>query len=103
MLRLQTTDRRATVEAYAGRTKTAFYGPLPEGGVLKTRELMAELSAAFPDATKLWSDRIASLTDGQFHDIFARMPADWVSQQAVEFAVRMLRFNRQMIQEVGCA
>lgn len=103
VLRLTTTDKRATVEAYAERTKSAFYGMHPQNGVLKTSELMAELAAAFPKVTKLWSDRIATLTDGQFNDILNSVPPDWVSQPAAEFAMRMLQRNRHMIREAGCA
>lgn len=101
--KLTTPDKRGSVEAYAGRTRSALYGGGLNSRPLGTRDLMVELASAFPNVTKLWSDRIATLTDRQFADIFARVPADWISEPATEFAIRMLRFNRQMIQEVGCA
>jgi hypothetical protein len=97
--RLNTRDTRASVEAYAERARSAFYGLRPRAKALTGREVIEALMQAFPQRAKFWADKMAGLDRSNFEDIFRKMPRDVISEHAVHFALRMLAYNQQMIRE----
>jgi hypothetical protein len=99
--RLSTKDHRATVEAYAERSRSAFYGLGSNARTLTQRELTMLLAGEFPVATKFWANKIASIALSTCKDIFGRINPEIVSGEAIEFALRMLAYNKQMIKEVA--
>ena len=98
-LRLETRDVRATVEAYARRAKSAFFGVSPGGLTLTHGQLVGELKQASPEATRFWADRISGLGQRFFESIFEQISPEWMAADAAEFALRMLQFNQAMIRE----
>jgi hypothetical protein len=99
--RLNTMDLRSSVEAYANRGRSAFFGTGTNPRTLTSREVVANLVATYPGPTKFWAAKIAALQPQQFDDIFARIVPVLISDAAVRFAVRMLAHNQRMIQEVA--
>jgi hypothetical protein len=98
--RLATRDTRASVEAYAERGRSAFYGLGSAPGTLTNREIINFLVETFPTATKFWSNKISAIELSQCRNIFEKFNSDILSEQALEFALRMLAYNQRMIQEV---
>lgn len=99
-LRLETTDQRATVEAYAAKARTALYS----AGATKpltTREMIAELVRSHPDITRYWAHIMVQVPLDVFTGIFDRMSPDWVDTSAREFALRMLQANQNMLSETA--
>lgn len=95
--RLNTPDPRGSVEAYASRAKSAFFG---RGKVTLTmREVMAELARTHPTAAAFWAGRIADMTQADFASVFEQISPEWISTEAVAFALRMLACNQRMIEE----
>lgn len=99
--RLTTKDARASVEAYAKRGRCAFFGAGPNRETLTMRGMIQELVKIYPGPTKLWATRVAGLTRETFEGIFAQVSSEWITEDAVEFAVRMLLCNQAMIREVA--
>lgn len=103
--RLTTSDQRDTVEAYAGRARSAFFGPGSAGRPLRQREVMATLNSLSTTKAALsdWAARICSLEFETLREIFDSLPPDWIEESAIEFALRMLTANQRMIHEAANA
>jgi hypothetical protein len=101
--RLNTRDKRASTEAYAERGRSAFYGAGQLGRTLTGREVVASLLQALPGPTKFWAGRLVDLDQASVRHIFEQVPREIISEYAVEFALRMLAYNQQMIREVALA
>jgi hypothetical protein len=99
--RLATKDARASVEAYAERGRSAFYGSGSTPSTLTNREVINLLVESFPTATKFWSNKIGAIQLSQCRNILEQVSSDILSEQALEFALRMLAYNQRMIQEVA--
>lgn len=99
--RLTTPDPRATVEAYAERAHSAFYGVGQNPKPLTSRETVAALRQAAPETTIFWAKKLETIESTVFEDIFARIGPNDISNEAVEFALRVLAYNQSMIREVG--
>jgi hypothetical protein len=97
--RLRTKDKRSAVEAYTSRARSAFFGR--GENILKMQELVSALLRRYPEPTKLWAKQIQELPMERLKRIFNQVPADWISEPAVEFALRMLAYNKQMIAETA--
>lgn len=98
--RLVTTDSRATVEAYAARARSAFY----EEGTTQTllnSDVLSRLMQIRPRAVHFWADRVASLSNETFTSIFQSFGTSWISEPAIEFAQRMIAFNRAAIGDIA--
>ncbi|MFN3347478.1 hypothetical protein [Pseudorhodoplanes sp.] len=99
--RLETSDPRATVEAYADRARSAFYDVGPQPKILTTKETVAALRQATPTATAFWAEKLGNVESLVFEDIFARIGPNDISSEATQFALRMLAHNQSVIREVG--
>lgn len=99
--RLNTIDMRASVEAYAERAHSAFFGLGSRPKTLTSRDVVANLAENYPEATRFWSANIVALKEAQFKSIFDRVASEMISDEAVRFALRMLAYNQSMIQGVA--
>lgn len=99
--RLKTKDQRASVEAYARRAHSAFFGLSSHAATLTMHEMIRVLMELYPRSTKFWADRVSALTPDVFEGIFAKIDSEWITEDATEFALRMLVRNQAMIREVA--
>lgn len=99
-MRLETNDGRASVEAYAARAKSAFFSN-DAARTLTLSELTQKLVQAYPDACRFWAGRISGISEEAMTEIFDEVSRDWIEEEAVVFAVRMLRANQAMIAEAA--
>jgi hypothetical protein len=100
--RLVTNDLRANVEAYTLRARSAFYGTaLSAKRTLTSREVVQAALQTHPNATKYWAGKLVNLEQSVLQRIFEELPANFISGTAVRFALRVLRCNQQMIEEVA--
>lgn len=100
LFRLRTADERATVEAYAARARSAFY----EEGTTQTllnSDVLARLKQYRPRAVQFWADQVKNLSDDTFTSIFRSFDSSWISEPAIEFAQRMIAFNRTAIGDIA--
>lgn len=94
--RLATRDKRRAMERYVERARSAFYSASPS----RTRKPLTTLNAfrnaakMRPDAAKAWMERLAKVTLQDTKTIFDKIPANWITDVAIEFAQKMLELNR---------
>jgi hypothetical protein len=96
--RLDESDKRATVETYVCRAKSALYG--------ENQELLSPM-AALVRAAKLrmgaftrWRQALQGLDEERIQEIVERMPSRRMSQVAKVFSGQILRYNRFRILEL---
>jgi hypothetical protein len=97
--RLTTTDKRDSVEAYATRSRTAFFGHANATKTLTQSELIRELRDAYPESTTFWATVFSLIDFKVFESICARISPELMSRDAAEFALRMLTHNQSTIRE----
>jgi hypothetical protein len=101
--RLTSRDERASVEAYAHRARSAFYGSGTTDKTMTNREVVAMLAQAFPIPTTFWAKGVDGVASSSLEGIFGSIPLEVISPHAAEFALRMLAYNQRMIREVALA
>jgi hypothetical protein len=101
--RLTTGDKRANVEAYAERGRSAFFGADPVDRTLTGRQIVKSLVRLVPEPTRTWAGGLVNLAPIHLETIFQKMPREFISEDAVRFAMRLLAHNQGMIQEVALA
>ena len=94
-------DERFSVEGYAERARSAFYDVGTAGKLLTSREVVAVLTQSFPDSTRLWAEKIAGAELSIFEDILRQVSPNLISDEAVQFSLRLMAYNQRMIREVG--
>jgi hypothetical protein len=99
IMRLETRDRQASVEAYAQKARTPFVGE--KGEHLSPLDVFASAAKLCPKAARCWIARLDSLDDSRIGAILGRMPPERMSSTAVAFVVRFLRFNRSRLLETA--
>jgi hypothetical protein len=101
--RLATRDKRASVKAYAEKCKTPFTVEI-DGALhrrAKSHDVFKFVSARYRHAAEYWLSRLISVQDERIESIFSRVPSDRISKTAIEFALALLRENRNKLLE-GC-
>ena len=99
--RLSTNDKGFTVAAFVQKARSAFFS---EGNVknqLTTLNAFAQTSAFCPQATGYWRQKAAVLDDLAIRAIVERVPASRMGNFSKQFAVEMIRCNREAILEHG--
>src|SRR5262249_11735313 len=99
--RLSTRDRRASVEAYAAKARSAFYGIENPQKTLSIRQMFESLVQLQPDDARFWAERAVAIVPGFFASLFERVPLQSITPNAGAFAQRMLLANQGMIREVA--
>jgi hypothetical protein len=95
--RLTTKDGRDTVEAYASRARSAFYGSATSNQTLRQTEVLESLIRTAPDTTRYWATVFSGIPQNVYEDIFGRIEPKLISKQATDFALRMLHANSATI------
>ena len=98
--RLQLTEeRRVGQYSKKGRggiywSRDARYGPSP-------LELVRMAVAAHPSSFGASLESLTGLRDGLVSKIVNRVPSDWMSRSAREFAINLITFNRNQLMELS--
>jgi hypothetical protein len=101
--RLNTSDRRASVKAYAERGRSAFFGTNPKGRTLTGREMVESLVQVAPRPARIWAEKLVNLDQSSLERIFEQVPREVMSENAVQFAIRLIADNQRMIWEAALA
>lgn len=96
-IRLETNDLRRTVEYYANRAKSAFFGMGDNPKMISPIQAFQEAQELRPEAAELWLARLRNVSPEQTHEIFKKMPEEFLSNEGAEFAVRMLEYNQRKL------
>jgi hypothetical protein len=96
---LATRDRNDTPEAYAHRARSKLYLP-GESKALFTFDAFAEAARMSPGAAEGWLGRLEELKLDKVDNFLRRVPEGRISEWAVQFAWRILGFNRSRLLEL---
>jgi hypothetical protein len=83
------------VERYSQSCFQSGYNKLP---ALTVFECCVKL---YPDAARIWQERIKQVTSAQIEKIFNRIPDGRITPLAAKFAIELLDFNQQRISDLA--
>jgi hypothetical protein len=92
--RLATADKGYTVEAYAGKARSAFFRNQSDKKPMLTAEVFAAAATRRPAAARAWLERLAHVESEQMDTLFDRFPPTHITAPARAFARRLLAYNR---------
>lgn len=95
--RLRTNDEGRTVEAYAMRSRSAFYDSISSRKAMLNFDVFASAARICPEASAEWVFRLSSITDDSVDAILNSVPDEFISTPARDFARRFILFNRSRI------
>lgn len=95
-LRLVTKDKHGTIEAWArSRAVSRFYRTESDKKPCTTMDAFEVAAARYPEAARLWLDRLASVDSRAVKEVLSAVPGPLLSDIGLEFTLRLLEINRR--------
>lgn len=96
--RLTTKDAGHTVAYYAQRARSSLYETRLSNKPLTTLDAFIHAAKIDPYASQYWLRRLRSIDPVLFkEEILEKIPSDWISQPAIDFAYAILTINRNRL------
>lgn len=95
--RLATDDQNFSVEAYAARARSSLYLKTGDTKPLLTFDAFTEAATRYPLAARIWLDRLAGTSGIETDTLFKRLPSERITETGIEFARKMLGYNRNRL------
>jgi len=96
--RLNTRDQGRSVARYVARARSGLYASNRSDAKPMSTVAAFEMGCSLqPAGGEYWLARLGTLTVEQFSHWLAAVPDAWISQPARDFAVEMLKINRQRV------
>jgi hypothetical protein len=89
--------QKRSVEAYANRCFSAFYGSVDDKKTLKTFDALNLVAQRYPEAACVWLARLESISKANILDIFNRIQNSRISNYASSFAQEILEINKHRL------
>ncbi|MBD2511916.1 MAG: HipA domain-containing protein [Nostoc sp.] len=89
--------QKRSIEAYANKCYSAFYGSVEDKKPLKTIEVFHRVGQLYPQAAHIWLERLERISRANTLEIFSRINRERISTIAVEFAQKILEFNQNKL------
>jgi hypothetical protein len=89
--------QRRSVEAYANKCFSAFYGKVDDKKPLKTVDVFDCAARRYPNAAHIWLKRLEGISKANILDIFNRIPNSRISPITANFAQKILEFNHHRL------
>ncbi|OCR02742.1 hypothetical protein BCD67_00035 [Oscillatoriales cyanobacterium USR001] len=89
--------QKRSVEAYANKCFSAFYGNVEDKKTLKTVDVFNYAARCYPNAAHIWLERLEGISKANILDIFNRIPNTRISPIAADFAQKILEFNQHRL------
>lgn len=100
--RLNTRDQGFSVHAYAvEKCRSALYASEGDRKPLTTIGAFRAAVISRPTAARIWLDRLAAIDTADIRRLFARIPAERISEPAAEFAMSMLAVTADALKELA--
>lgn len=97
--RLAGRDRRRTVATYAEKARSPFYANENDEKPLGVMEAFLEAARLRPKAAHYWAEKLAAIDESRFEALFNAFPDGYMSAEAIQFALQLMRFNKKRILE----
>ncbi len=85
--------QRPSVEAYANKCFSAFYGKVDDKKPLKTVDVFDCAARRYPNAAHIWLKRLEGISKANILDIFNRILNTRISSIATNFSQKIFEFN----------
>ena len=95
--RLNTNDKGFSVESYVEKARSGFFENKSSTKAMSTVDAFRECAKANVGAGQYWLDSLRAIKDSDFSDILHKVPDDFISPEARDFANAMLRINRNRL------
>ncbi|PSB51353.1 hypothetical protein C7B67_11170 [filamentous cyanobacterium Phorm 6] len=89
--------QKRSVEAYANKCFSAFYGNVDDKKPLKTVDVFEYAARCYPNAAHIWLERLEGISKANILDILNRIPNTRISPIAADFAQKILEFNQHRL------
>ena len=89
--------QKRSVEAYANKCFSAFYGSVDHKKTLKTFDVFLLVANCYPKAACMWLARLENITEANILDIFNRISSSRISSEASNFARSILKINKHRL------
>lgn len=89
--------QRRSVQAYANKCFSAFYGSIDDKKPLKTFDVFSLVAHRYPEAACVWLARLESISKANGLTIFNRISRSRISADAIHFAQELLEINKHKL------
>ncbi len=86
-----------TVQSYAAKSRSAFYQQESDRKPMLTFDVFQAVACEYKRSATLWLDQLAQISPPEIQDLLNRIPSARISQSALEFAYKMIDFNRDRL------
>lgn len=86
--------QQKTVQAYAAKSRSAFYRQAGDPKPMLTFDVFAIVARDYAQSASLWLDQLAQITPTAIAALLHRIPSERISPDALEFARQMLDLNK---------
>jgi hypothetical protein len=95
--RLNTADNRRSVSTYISKSASALYRTENERRPLSTMDAFLEFAKLRSAGADYWLGRLSRVTDAEINRIIDKVPAEFMSDPARQFARTILQRNRETL------
>lgn len=99
--RLTSKDRNRTVDKFAERGRSAFFGSADDPRPLERREAFQAFGLGAPKAASLWLRRLRLLNRDAICGTVERVPAKRMSETCKRFTIELLAVNQRRLLELA--
>ncbi len=96
--RLSTKDKNFTVKAFVKKAKTPFYHKTDKA--LSTLEAFQLCYDWEPNVANYWLDKLDKINEDFLYEVFNKIPDHIISQISVEFAIEIIKENKNRLLEI---
>lgn len=86
--------QQRSVESYANKSFSAFYGNVGDKKPLKTFDVFQRVAQSYPDAADIWLAQLEQISEDNIKNIFNLIPSNRISPIAGNFAQKILKINK---------
>lgn len=79
---------------------SALYANVNDKKPLKTFDAFCEVARRYPEAAKVWLERLTDVATNDTLALFSRIPSHRISPTAIEFAQKIIELNQCKLLEM---
>ncbi|UXS01078.1 HipA domain-containing protein [Agrobacterium tumefaciens] len=95
--RLETKDKRADVQAYSAKARSGLYGDQSDDRPLSPYDAFRQAGVAGKDHIEFWLSELEAIPEVKIEQLFDRIPAEFISQEASAFGKALLTINKRRL------
>ncbi|TVP56686.1 MAG: HipA-like protein [Nodularia sp. (in: Bacteria)] len=89
--------KNKSVTGYAEKCRSLIYPSSGGEKPLKTFDAFCEVQQLYPEAARIWLEKLARVSSNDTLKLFERIPSHRISPTAIEFAQTILKFNQNRL------